>query len=65
VLYETHIDQEPIAVIEESITRLAIQMQVLSAHKETFMERVFSNSHLSKIVNSAVVPILVLRTCHQ
>ncbi|WP_292891164.1 universal stress protein [Nonlabens sp.] len=63
VIYETHIDEEPIAVIEESIQRLGIQMQVLSAHKESFIDRIFSNSHLSKIVNMARVPILILRTC--
>jgi nucleotide-binding universal stress UspA family protein len=65
VVYEIHIDEEPIAVIEESMQRLAIQMQVLSAHKESFIDRIFSNSHLSKIVNMARLPILILRTCHQ
>lgn len=65
VVYEAHIDKEPIAVIEESIQRLAIQMQVLSAHKESFIDRIFSNSHLSKIVNMERLPILILRTCHQ
>jgi nucleotide-binding universal stress UspA family protein len=65
VVYEIHIDEDPIAVIEESMQRLAIQMQVLSAHKESFIDRIFSNSHLSKIVNMARLPILILRTCHQ
>lgn len=65
VVYETHLDEEPIAVIEESIQKRAIQLQVLSARKESFIDRIFSNSHLSKIVNRARVPILILRTCYQ
>jgi nucleotide-binding universal stress UspA family protein len=64
VVYEIHIDEDPIAVIEESMQRLAIQMQVLSAHKESFIDRIFSNSHLAKIVNMERLPILILRTCH-
>jgi nucleotide-binding universal stress UspA family protein len=65
VTYATHIDEDPIAVIKECSMAKPVQMQVLSAHNESFLERIFSNSHLSRIVNSATIPLLILRDCNQ
>lgn len=64
VTYHTFKDQDPVAVIKVRQDKLPAQLQVLSAHKQTFLERMFSNSHLSQIVNSATIPLLILRDCN-
>lgn len=63
ITYETHLDEATIIVIEQSLITASSQMQVLSAGKESFIESIFSDSHLSKIVNAATVPLLILRDC--
>lgn len=64
VSYHTYIDQDPVRVIQIRQQKEPAQLQVLSAHKQTFLERMFSNSHLSQIVNTATVPLLILRDCN-
>lgn len=64
VTYHIFIDQDPVKVIKIRQEKEPIQLQVLSAHKHTFLERMFSNSHLSQIVNSASIPLLILRDCN-
>lgn len=62
--YHTFIDQDPVRVIQIRQQKEPAQLQVLSAHKQTFLERMFSNSHLSQIVNTATLPLLILRDCN-
>lgn len=64
ITYHTFIDQDPVRVIQIRQQKEPAQLQVLSAHKQTFLERIFSNSHLSQIVNTAIVPLLILRDCN-
>lgn len=64
VTYHTFIDQDPARVIQVRQQTVPIQFQVLSAHKQTFFERIFSNSHLSQIVNAVSMPLLILRDCN-
>ncbi|RMB64142.1 universal stress protein [Dokdonia sinensis] len=64
VTYHTYIDQDPVRVIQVRQQTAPAQLQVLSAHKQTFLERIFSNSHLSQIVNSSTIPLLILRDCN-
>ncbi len=65
VSYHSFVDQDPIQVLKVRLEKEPAQLQVLSAHKETFLERLFSNSHLSKIVNTATLPLLILRDCNR
>lgn len=51
-------------VIQQSLLDDRIHLQVLSAHKENFLDRIISDSHVSKIINEITVPILILRECH-
>lgn len=62
--YQTYADKNPVQVIKEHLINKPAQLQVLSAHRQTFLERIFSNSHLSQIVNSATIPLLILRDCN-
>lgn len=62
--YHTFIDQDPVKVIKIRQQKEPAQLQVLSAYKQTFLERMFSNSHLSQIVNTATLPLLILRDCN-
>lgn len=64
VTYHTFIDQDPVRVVQVRQQKVPAQLQVLSAHKQTFLERIFSNSHLSQIVNTATIPLLILRDCN-
>jgi nucleotide-binding universal stress UspA family protein len=64
VHYEAYPTDEPVAVIERAIAYNGIQLLALSAHKESFLERMFSDSHLSEIVNAATVPLLILHDCN-
>lgn len=64
VTYARHIDEDPVAVIRESLLKKSCQLQVLSAKNQTFLERIFSYSHLSQIVNTVTTPLLILRDCN-
>lgn len=64
VTYHTFISQDPLSFIELRQQKQPAQLQVLSARKHTFLEQIFSNSHLSKIVNAATLPLLILRNCN-
>lgn len=64
VTYHTYVDKDPVGVIQQELENKATQLQILSAHNQTFLERIFSNSHLSKIVNTATIPLLILRDCN-
>lgn len=64
VSYNTLTEEKPLAILTEMLKNSPVQMQVLSAKKETFLERLFSKSHLSQIVNGATIPLLILRDCN-
>lgn len=64
VTYHTYVDKDPVGVIQEELGKKPAQLQILSAQNQTFLERIFSNSHLSKIVNTATIPLLILRDCN-
>lgn len=57
--------EQPINEIDEFAEKNDVQMQVISVKKQTFLERVFSNSHLSDIVNSSSLPVFILRECEK
>ena len=64
VTYTTYIDKNPSAILREIVQKEKSQLLVLSAKNQTFLERIFSNSHLSQIVNTATIPLLILRDCN-
>jgi nucleotide-binding universal stress UspA family protein len=61
VNYFTQKLDNPIEFILSHLEIKPAQLQILSAHKHSFLEDVFSNSHLKQIVNAAHIPLLILR----
>tara|TARA_R110001632_G_scaffold78767_10_gene176539 strand:- start:75 stop:923 length:849 start_codon:yes stop_codon:yes gene_type:complete len=64
VTYATYIDKNPSDILQGIVEKEQSQLLVLSAKTQTFLERIFSNSHLSQIVNTAAIPLLILRDCN-
>jgi nucleotide-binding universal stress UspA family protein len=64
VNYFTQKFDNPMEFILSHLEIKPAQLQVLSAHKHSFLEEVFSSSHLKQIVNAAYIPVLILRDCH-
>lgn len=64
VTYATYIDKNPSDILHEIVQKEKPQLLVLSAKNQTFLERIFSNSHLSQIVNTSTIPLLILRDCN-
>lgn len=62
---QTFIDADPSKVLLESFIHESYQLLVLSAKNQTFVERIFSNSHLSKIINITTIPLMILRDCEK
>lgn len=61
--YHVITSDDPIKELNAFVKEEGIQLQILSARRQTFLERFFSHSHLSKIVNSTEVPLLILCDC--
>lgn len=65
IRYQTFIDANPKKILLDSFINELPELLVLSAQKLTFLERLFSNSHLSQVVNTATIPLLILRDCEK
>ncbi len=62
--YHTISDSDIIETLNYIRLQYPGQLKVLSGKRETFLERIFSKSHVSTIVNMAKMPLLILRDCN-